>query len=50
VTGAGDAVVRAGEWAADRARDVAGGLARSATDAGKRFVDGIFGKPAWAPW
>lgn len=50
VTGAGDAAVRAGEWAADRARDVAGGLARSATDAGKRFVDGIFGKPAWAPW
>lgn len=41
------------QGAADGARtvaDTAGGIARSVTEAGRNFVDGIFRKPAWTPW
>jgi hypothetical protein len=29
---------------------VVGGITTSVVNAGKNFVDGIFRKPAWAPW
>jgi uncharacterized protein YukE len=46
----GGNAIRAGTEAVKDAGAVVGGITTSVVNAGKNFVDGIFRKPAWAPW